>query len=84
MCCSALILRQLYFELNIFLQYQVDNFVYEGGDKLEKEEMNLYQKLASIRKKVEVIQKDKAGYGYNYVSDKERKNNNQRQNNRDE
>ena len=71
MCCSALILRQLYFELNIFLQYQVDNFVYEGGDKLEKEEMNLYQKLASIRKKVEVIQKDKAGYGYNYVSEEE-------------
>lgn len=30
---------------------------------------NIYQKLATIRKQVEVIQKDKAGYNYRYVSD---------------
>lgn len=33
--------------------------------------MNLYEKLAKIRKPVEVMRKDKSGYGYNYVSDAE-------------
>lgn len=32
-------------------------------------ELNLYQKLAKIKKSVEVLQKDKAGYGYQYVTD---------------
>lgn len=35
------------------------------------EELNIYQKLAKIRKQVEVIQKNKAGYGYKYVSEDE-------------
>lgn len=35
------------------------------------ETLNLYQKLAKIRKQVEVIQKNKAGYGYKYVTDDE-------------
>ena len=34
-------------------------------------EMNIYQKLAKIRKNAEVIQKNKAGYGYKYVTDDE-------------
>lgn len=33
--------------------------------------LNIYQKLAKIRKQVEVIQKDRSGYGYKYVSDEE-------------
>lgn len=33
--------------------------------------MNLYQKLAKIRKTTEVIQKNKSGFGYKYVSDDE-------------
>lgn len=33
-----------------------------------QEKMNLYQKLAKIRKGTEVIQKNKAGYGYKYTS----------------
>lgn len=33
--------------------------------------LNLYQKLAKIRKRVEVMQKDKSGYSYRYVSDAE-------------
>lgn len=33
--------------------------------------MNIYQKLAKIRKAVEVIQKNKSGYGYKYVSEDE-------------
>lgn len=33
--------------------------------------MNIYQKLAKIRKQVEVIQRNKAGYGYKYVSEDE-------------
>lgn len=32
-------------------------------------ELNIYQKLAKVRKAVEVIQKNKEGYGYKYVSD---------------
>lgn len=35
------------------------------------ESMNIYQKLAKIRKNVEVVQKNKAGYGYKYVTDDE-------------
>ena len=35
------------------------------------ENMNLYQKLAKIRKQVEVVQKNKSGYGYKYVTDDE-------------
>lgn len=34
-------------------------------------EMNLYQKLAEVRKAAAVIQKNKSGYGYKYVSDDE-------------
>lgn len=34
-------------------------------------EMNIYQKLAKIRKQVEVIQKNRAGYGYKYVDEAE-------------
>lgn len=33
------------------------------------EELNIYQKLAKIRKPVEVLQKNKAGYGYKYVTE---------------
>ncbi len=33
--------------------------------------LNIYQKLAKIRKQVEVIQKNKSGYGYKYVTDEE-------------
>lgn len=33
--------------------------------------MNIYQKLAKIRKQVEVVQKNKSGYGYKYVTDDE-------------
>ncbi len=33
------------------------------------EKLNIYQKLAKIRKQVEVIQKDKSGYGYKYVGE---------------
>ena len=33
--------------------------------------MNIYQKLAVIRKNMEVFRKDKAGYGYQYVSEAE-------------
>lgn len=31
--------------------------------------MNIYQKLAKIRKSVEIIKKDKKAYGYNYTSE---------------
>lgn len=37
----------------------------------EELELNLYQKLAKIRKAVEVIRKNKSGYGYKYVTDAE-------------
>lgn len=33
------------------------------------ETMNIYQKLAKIRKPVEVLQKNKLGYGYKYVTE---------------
>lgn len=32
-------------------------------------ELNLYQKLSKIRKSVEVLEKDKSGYNYKYVTD---------------
>ena len=35
------------------------------------EELNIYQKLAKIRKQVEVIRKNKSGFGYKYVSEDE-------------
>ena len=35
------------------------------------ETLNLYQKLAKIRKQVEVVQTNKSGYGYKYVTDDE-------------
>lgn len=35
------------------------------------EQLNLYQKLAKIRKQVEVVQKNRSGYGYRYVTDDE-------------
>ena len=33
--------------------------------------MNIYQKLAKVRKQAEVIQRNKKGYGYTYVSEDE-------------
>lgn len=38
---------------------------------MEEQELNIYQKLAKVRKQVEVIQRNKAGYGYRYVSEDE-------------
>ena len=35
------------------------------------EQLNLYQKLARIRKQVEVVQKNKSGFNYRYVTDDE-------------
>lgn len=35
----------------------------------EKTKLNLYEKLAKIRSAVEVVQTDKAGFGYRYVTD---------------
>lgn len=35
------------------------------------EKLNIYQKLARIRKQVEVIRKNKSGYGYKYVTEDE-------------
>lgn len=37
----------------------------------EKKAMNIYQKLAALREKVEVIQRNKSGYNYTYVSEDE-------------
>lgn len=34
-------------------------------------ELNLYQKLAKVRKNVEVVQKNKSGFSYKYVTDDE-------------
>ena len=39
--------------------------------KNEAATLNIYQKLAKIRKPVEVIQKNKRGYGYSYVTEDE-------------
>ena len=33
------------------------------------EQLNIYQKLAKIRKNVDVLQKNKSGYGYKYVTE---------------
>lgn len=38
---------------------------------MAEENLNIYQKLAKIRKQVEVIQRNKKGYGYTYVSEDE-------------
>lgn len=35
------------------------------------EEMNIYQKIARVREGMEVVRKNKAGYGYKYVSEDE-------------
>lgn len=35
----------------------------------EQQKLNIYQKLAKIRKNVEVLQKNASGYGYKYVSE---------------
>lgn len=35
----------------------------------EEQSLNIYQKLAKIRKPVEVLQKNKSGYGYKYVTE---------------
>lgn len=35
----------------------------------DEKKLNIYQKLAKIRKPVEVIQKNKSGYGYKYVTE---------------
>lgn len=37
--------------------------------KKEEPTLNIYQKLAKIRKNVEVLQKNKEGYGYKYVTE---------------
>ena len=37
----------------------------------KNEQLNIYQKIASIRKSVEVVQKNKSGYGYKYVTEDE-------------
>lgn len=37
----------------------------------EKPHENIYQKMARIRKNVEVLKKDRSGYGYDYVSDEQ-------------
>ena len=36
-----------------------------------EEKLNIYQKLAKIRKNMEVFKKNKDGYGYKYVSEDE-------------
>lgn len=38
---------------------------------MEDTNLNIYQRLAKIRKQVEVIQRNKSGYGYKYVSEDE-------------
>lgn len=37
----------------------------------EARKENIYEKLATVRKVVEVVEKDRSGYGYKYVSDEE-------------
>lgn len=39
------------------------------SETIAKEHMNIYQKLAKIRKPVEILQKNKSGYGYRYVTE---------------
>ena len=38
---------------------------------MAEQNLNIYQKLAKIRKQMEVIQRNKKGYGYTYVSEDE-------------
>lgn len=38
---------------------------------MAEQSLNIYQKLAKIRKQVEVVQRNKSGYGYKYVSEDE-------------
>ena len=38
---------------------------------MAEQNMNIYQRLAKVRKQVEVIQRNKSGYGYKYVSEDE-------------
>lgn len=38
---------------------------------MAEQSLNIYQKLAKVRKQVEVIQRNKKGYGYTYVSEDE-------------
>ena len=42
-----------------------------AGKEEQPEKLNLLQKLAKIRKVVEVLQKDKQGYGYRYVTEEQ-------------
>jgi len=42
-----------------------------SADQQSPPSMNIYQKLAKIRKPVEVLQKNKAGFGYTYVTEDE-------------
>lgn len=47
----------------------------EAQSKVAQQEstsnMNLFEKISAIRKMVEALQKNKAGYGYRYVSEDE-------------
>ena len=38
---------------------------------MSEQTANIYQKLAKVRKQVEVIRKNKSGYGYKYVTEDE-------------
>lgn len=40
-----------------------------SAEQQEVQHLNIYQKLAKIRKPVEVLQKNKSGYGYKYVTE---------------
>lgn len=46
-------------------------YIYDRGGINLAEQLNIYQKLAKIRKQVEVVQKNRSGYGYRYVTDDE-------------
>ena len=41
------------------------------GEILAEEKLNIYQKLSKIRKYVDVVRKNKAGFGYKYVTEDE-------------
>lgn len=41
------------------------------SDQKNEQKLNIYQKLAKIRKNVEVLRKNASGYGYKYVSEDE-------------
>lgn len=40
-----------------------------AAERQSADQLNIYQKMAKIRKGVEVLKKDKSGFGYTYVSD---------------